>query len=162
MPRHLRGAQVWAAAAGYAIIIGSAESWPSGRRRLTRNQVTGQPVRGFESLALRHPHHVRPAGTRYAPYAGHGLPFREQPRRVAHPAALTVACPCRACRAAVQRRRKLCRHRTALAWITPAQKKWRPRGPPLISIERFFGVTFFDGRSFEAAAHIVASPRDLV
>ena len=31
-----------------------AEKWPSGRRRLTRNQLSGLPFREFESHLLRH------------------------------------------------------------------------------------------------------------
>ena len=34
-------------------VTSAAESWPSGRRRLIRNQVYRQGYRGFESLALR-------------------------------------------------------------------------------------------------------------
>ena len=35
-------------------IVKSKERWQSGRMCLTRNQVAGQPARGFESLPLRH------------------------------------------------------------------------------------------------------------
>ncbi len=35
-------------------IVTTKERWQSGRSCLTRNQVAGQPARGFESLPLRH------------------------------------------------------------------------------------------------------------
>ena len=37
-------------------LYGSAETWPSGRRRSPAKGVGGKPSRGFESLRLRHPH----------------------------------------------------------------------------------------------------------
>lgn len=40
---------------GYNKKVGiGAEKWPSGRRRLTRNQLSGLPFREFESHLLRH------------------------------------------------------------------------------------------------------------